>query len=294
MKQYKYLCLALASAVALLSCNKNEPATFNDKDAFVAFDKASFTIAENSADTLRIPVTLASVKGLEQTIRFEIIDPEKKAAVKDVNYELVTASGVLSFDAEHRTQYIEIRPIYYSEYTGDLSISIVLHDGETIGAGSDNTCSVTISDVDHPLAFMLGAYTATGVSYFNGPTTWTMTLVKDKNDDHLVWIDNIFADSSWASDDMMYYGTVNAEKTILTIPFGQESEYKYGGNTPVQFFGRDSDVNLIETGAVEAQIIVDENGVVTLDFGDDYGWCAYIAGAGNINIIMPGVTAVRN
>lgn len=296
MKQIRYISLFVGAAVLLASCDKNEPERFDDRNAFAAFDNTTVYVKEDAKENLLIPVTLASVKGLEETVKFEIVELEQgdpKGARAGVNFELVTSSGVLSFDAEHRTQYIEIKPLYYPEYTGDLSFSIKLVDSETLPAGSENVCKVVVNDVDHPLNFMLGEYDATGTSYFNGPSTWTMTVKKDEKDDRLVWIDNIFADASWAGDDMLYYGTVNDDRTVLTIPFGQESEYKYGGTTPIQFLGRDSDLNIYDTGSIEARIIVDDHGTVTLDFGSQYGWCAYIPNAGNINIIMPGVAAVK-
>ena len=187
---YTYIGAVLAAASILASCDKNEPSKFNDKDAFVAFDKTSLTLSEGSEDVLKIPVTLASVAGLEETIKFEVKEPEKKAAKQGVNYELLTKSGTLSFNAENRTRYIEVKAIPDGEYTGDLTFSVVIYGTESIKAGSENTCTVTVTDSDHPLGFMLGEYTATGVNYWDGPCTWTMTFFKDADDDHKVWINN--------------------------------------------------------------------------------------------------------
>ena len=280
----------------LASCDKNEPNVFDDKDAFVAFDAVSVTYDEDySKDgaTFKIPVTLASVKGLEETVKFEIVTPEKKAAVAGVNYELVTTTGVLSFDAEHRTQYIEFKTIADGEYTGDLKFSIKLLPSETLPVGSEDECAVTISDIDHPLTFMLGAYTATGVNFWNGPTTWTMTLYKDAEDDHKVWIDNLFEKASWAAEDTRYYGIVSDDNTTLNIPFGQTSEYIYGSTgTPITLLGFDGEGGY-DTGSVDVQIIVDGE-KVTLDFGTEWGFWVWIENAGNLNIVSPGITAEKN
>ena len=54
---YTYIGAVLAAASILASCDKNEPSKFNDKDAFVAFDKTSLTLSEGSEDVLKIPVT---------------------------------------------------------------------------------------------------------------------------------------------------------------------------------------------------------------------------------------------
>ncbi len=291
----KYLSFLLAGAFALASCDKNEPNVFDDKDAFVAFDAVSVTYAEDySKDgaTFKIPVTLASVKGVEETVKFEVVTPEQKGAVAGVNFELVTTTGVLSFDAEKRTQYIEFKTMADGEYTGDLKFSVKLLPSETLPVGSESECTVTISDIDHPLTFMLGSYTATGVNYWNGPTTWTMTFYKDAEDDHKVWIDNLFEKEGWAAEDTRYYGIVSDDNTTLNIPFGQESEYKYSNGKPVTLLGFDGE-NGYDTGSVDAKIIIDGT-KVTIDFGTEWGFWVWIEGAGNLNIVNPGITAVKN
>lgn len=293
----KYLSFLLAGAFALASCDKNEPNVFNDKDAFVAFDAVSVTYAEDySKDgaTFKIPVTLASVKGVEETVKFEVVTPEQKGAVAGVNFELVTTTGVLSFDAEKRTQYIEFKTMADGEYTGDLKFSVKLLPSETLPVGSESECTVTISDIDHPLTFMLGSYSATGTHFVNGTSlAWTMTFYKDAEDDHKVWIDNIFANDGFAADDTRYYGIVSDDNTTLNIPFGQESEYKYSNGNPVVLLGLSAEGNGYDTGSVDVKIVVDGNNV-TLDFGTEWGFWANIEGAGYIGVVSPGINAVKN
>ncbi len=293
----KYLSFLLAGAVALASCDKNEPNVFDDKDAFVAFDAVSVTYSEDySVDgaTFKIPVTLASVKGLEETVKFEVVTPEQKAAVAGVNYELLTTTGVLTFNAENRTQYIEFKTKTDGEYTGDLKFSVKLLPSETLPVGSESECTVTISDIDHPLTFMLGSYSATGKHFVSGASlAWTMTFYKDAEDDHKVWIDNIFANDGWAADDTRYYGIVSDDNTTLNIPFGQESEYKYSNGNPVVLLGLDASGNGYDTGSVDVNIVVDGNNV-TLDFGTEWGFWANIEGAGYIGVVSPGIKAVKN
>ena len=292
----KYLSFLLAGAFALASCDKNEPNVFDDKDAFVAFDAVSVTYAEDySKDgaTFKIPVTLASVKGVEETVKFEVVTPEQKGAVAGVNFELVTTTGVLSFDAEKRTQYIEFKTMADGEYTGDLKFSVKLLPSETLPVGSESECTVTISDIDHPLTFMLVSYSATGTHFVSGASlAWTMTFYKDAEDDHKVWIDNLFEKESWAADDTRYYGIVSDDNTTLNIPFGQESEYKYSNGKPVTLLGFDGE-NGYDTGSVDAKIIIDGT-KVTIDFGTEWGFWVLIEGAGNLNIVKPGITAVKN
>lgn len=288
---YTYIGAVLAAASILASCDKNEPSKFNDKDAFVAFDKTSLTLSEGSEDVLKIPVTLASVAGLEETIKFEIKEPEKKAAKQGVNFEVLTKSGTLSFNAENRTRYIEVKAIPDGEYTGDLKFSVVIYGTESIKAGSENTCTVTVSDIDHPLGFMLGEYTATGVNQWDGPCTWTMTFFKDADDDHKVWINNLFQVDGWANEKTRYYGIVSEDFTTLNIPFGQESEYKYSNGNPITLLGFDGEQGY-DTGSVDVAITRDGD-KVSLDFGTEWGVWVWIEGAGNLNIVKPGITAVK-
>lgn len=290
---YTYIGAVLAAASILASCDKNEPSKFNDKDAFVAFDKTSLTLSEGSEDVLKIPVTLASVAGLEETIKFEVKEPEKKAAKQGVNFEVLTKSGTLSFNAENRTRYIEVKAIPDGEYTGDLKFSVVIYGTESIKAGSENTCTVTVTDIDHPLGFMLGEYTATGVNALqNAPCTWTMTFFKDADDDHKVWIDNLFQKDGWTGEDMRYYGIVNEDLTSLNIPFGQESEYKYANGNPVTLLGFDGESGY-DTGSVDVAIVRDGD-KVSLDFGTEWGFWILIEDAGTLNAVYPGIKAVKN
>lgn len=290
---YTYIGAVLAAASILASCDKNEPSKFNDKDAFVAFDKTSLTLSEGSEDVIKIPVTLASVAGLEETIKFEVKEPEKKAAKQGVNFEVLTKSGTLSFNAENRTRYIEVKAIHDGEYTGDLKFSVVIYGTESIKAGSENTCTVTVTDIDHPLGFMLGEYTATGVNALqNAPCTWTMTFFKDADDDHKVWIDNLFQKDGWTGEDMRYYGIVNEDLTSLNIPFGQESEYKYANGNPVTLLGFDGESGY-DTGSVDVAIVRDGD-KVSLDFGTEWGFWILIEDAGTLNAVYPGIKAVKN
>lgn len=292
----KYLSFLLAGTVALASCDKNLPNVFNDKDAFVAFDQTSVSYQENySVDgaTFKIPVTLASVKGIEETVKFEIVTPEEKGAVAGVNYELVTTTGVLSFTAENRTQYIEFKTIPDGAYMGDLKFIVRLLPSETLPVGSESECTVTIGDIDHPLTFMLGDYTATGVDYWDGPATWTISVYKDAEDDHKVWIDNLFNNPGWVAEDTRFYGIVSDDNTTLNIPFGQEAEYVYSNGMPLILLGLTADLYGHDTGSVDVKIVVD-GANVTLDFGTEWGFWTQIKDTGNIGIILPGIKAVKN
>lgn len=297
---YKYILMGLAASVLAVSCdvsyfkNLNQEPEFDDANAFVAFDKAAFTISEDSQDPIKIPVTLASVAGLEETISFKIEEPETKGAKEGVNFEILTTSGVLSFDEYHRTQYIEVKAMPDGEYTGDLKFNIVLNEGATVGTGAANTCVVTISDVDHPLTPILGSYTVSAVNYWNGPYSFKMEIRKDAADDHKVWFYNIYGKAGWEADDMMYYGIVNEDMTSINLPFGQAAEYKYSGTMPVLLLGFDGEGGY-DSGSMDIAIVKEADGTVKgLDFGNEWGIWIYIDPAGNLQINNPGMTAVKD
>jgi len=295
-----YSAIALTGAVLLASCDKNQPPVFDDANAFVAFSSATYAMDESYeqedgsfatlGDTLRIPVSLASAKGIEETVKFTLKDSTAKAGV---NYKLLTTSGTLSFDAENRTQYIEIQMLYYSEYTGDLKFMVELSKPETVVLGATSSCLVTVGDVDHPLAALLGSYSATST---NGARTnpWIMTLAKDEEDDHMVWIDNIFANPGWAGWDTAFYGNVDDNMTTIVIPVGQNSEYKYNGETPVTLFYLLADDTIYKSGSITVTINKSDDGkVLSLDFGEEKGVYAELIGLGYIGYAYPQIIATK-
>ncbi len=300
MKRFaKYIGLALAASAFAVACNKNAEPVFDDKDAFVAFDKVSLSVSEDySVDgtengrTFKVPVTLASVKGIETTVKFEVKPVTAKAGE---NFELVTTSGVLSFDAEHRTSYIEFKTIPDGTFTGDLKLTLEVLANEDVAVGTENLCTVTINDIDHPLTALLGDYTMSGTKYgASSPVSWTMTLLKDPDDVSKVWFFNFFGNSGWAADDTIYYGIVDSEKTKITVPLGQESEYVYANGNPVTLLGLDDALNGHDEGSLEITLTQDAAGKYSMDF-NGWGLWFYIVDAGSIGTYIAGsLSAVQN
>ncbi len=293
----KYITTALFAAAAFSACDKNDYPIFDDKNAFVAFDKVEVSISENySKDeaVYKIPVTLASVAGLEETVAFEIVEPESKAAKAGVNYELLTTSKTLSFNAENRTQYIELKTIYDGVFTGDLKFTIVLKESETLATGSEDECVVTINDEDHPLGFMLGDYTVTGEDNWKGETSWTMTISKDESDIHKVWIRNL---ANRDNAKMIAYGNVSEDFSTINIPFGQEFEYSYDGVSQAPLWGLTSSGGMADSGSVDIKII-NTDGKISLDFGEEWGFAIPAIQDGSVvgffALVWPGITAEKN
>lgn len=230
MKISKFIYAAVVGGV-LASCQSVDTPMFSDKDAFVAFDSKTTSIAENAAREVKIPISLVASKGLDVSVGFEIDTTAyagKNAAKEGVNYRLKNTSNTLSFTADgEMVAYISIEPIDNDDYNGDVCFDIKLSAPEGCNLGANYTTTVTISDDDHPLAAagILGTYTASGVSPFeddNGATfTWTCEVVKDADYIDRVWFTQIVPTKSGAVYKSVM-GTVSADFKSITINAGQD------------------------------------------------------------------------
>lgn len=230
MKISKFIYAAVVGGV-LASCQSVDTPMFSDKDAFVAFDSKSTSIAENAGSEVKIPVSLVASKGLDVSVGFEIDTTAyagKNAAKEGVNYRLKNTSNTLSFtDGGEMVAYLSIEPINNGTYDGDVCFDIKLSAPEGCNLGANYTTTVTISDDDHPLAAagILGTYTASGVSPFeddNGATfTWTCEVVKDADYIDRVWFTQIVPTESGAVYKSVM-GTVSADFKSITINAGQD------------------------------------------------------------------------
>lgn len=230
MKISKFIYAAVVGGV-LASCQSVDTPMFSDKDAFVAFDSKSTSIAENAGSEVKIPVSLVASKGLDVSVGFEIDTTAyagKNAAKEGVNYRLKNTSNTLSFtDGGEMVAYLSIEPIDNGTHDGDVCFDIKLSAPEGCNLGANYTTTVTISDDDHPLAAagILGTYTASGVSPFeddNGATfTWTCEVVKDADYIDRVWFTQIVPTESGAVYKSVM-GTVSADFKSITINAGQD------------------------------------------------------------------------
>lgn len=228
-----FLSVAVLSVAAASCSNLNTEPTFDDKNVFVEFDKGSKVVKEDDGE-ISIPVTLCSLKGVEDAVSFEVKDGKAKAGT---DFELVDGSGVLKFDAEGRTQNIKIKVIEHKgEYTGDLDFTLVLKSAGSAAIGMVKKCKVTIQDNDHPLANILGEYTATGTYYDGSPLQWTVTFSKDADDPTILHIDALspfcLNYANWG--DWSIVGSVNDEKNEITVADQQTTTAWY--ETKTDFF----------------------------------------------------------
>ena len=216
MKIYKIVYGMLAAALMTFASCSNDYPTFDDADAFVAMTSSSAFISE-TGDSLVVPVMLTSLSGLEKTVEFTLTPDSVAGAVEGTHYTLVNESKSLTFTKDQPTQYIKFKIKDNDVFGGDVKFTISLVQPEGLNLGANKTCTVTIEDDEHPLAFILGEFTAKGTSYFDGEIEWTARIEKDASNLNMVWITGLVDGTTTA-----IYGTVNEDKTEVTIPMEQQ------------------------------------------------------------------------
>jgi len=285
----KFLIIGVLAILA--SCdNLNEVPEFSDSEAFVAFEKVSAGVDEDGA-TISIPVTLASISGMSQSITYSIIDSTAK---EGVNFTLEDASQTLTFDAANRTQNIVINIIDNpGVFTGDLMFQIQISEDGAIKPNAQNICDVKIYDLDHPLAAILGTWTAKGTSYYNGEESWDMFFEKDADDVTIVWINNFVNGGS----SLPVYGVVNEDFTEIKVPVHQDiSESSSYPLVRLQgYYGPSGETEIDAGGKVTIEISADKSAMSILDEIGSYVWndAGATDGAGWYNIFQAGVVLTK-
>ncbi|GHV49466.1 hypothetical protein FACS1894181_08480 [Bacteroidia bacterium] len=244
MKRKKTLCTIAAGLFLLASCDLNQPPVFDDKDAFVAFDRLTINIPEESG-SFKVPVTLVSLSGASGTAEFEV-DAAASKAVEGVNFAIRNASRTLTFSKDAPTQYIELEIIDNDIFTGDLPLVLKLTTS-SIDLGANATCRIIIIDNEHPLMMLFGDYSGKYLDYFDdgAEVDVDITIAKDASDPSKVWISNLdpyFASYGYVAPTYNYfYGIVNEEKTEIRIPVGQNVGYASESVTLAGFNDPDPD-----------------------------------------------------
>ncbi len=217
------------------------------------------SVGENKG-SLEIPILLTSLSGISTTVDFEITAEGTNAAVEGTHYTIANTSHTLSFTKDAPTQFITLNIIDNETFNGDVKLSIALKNPADVNLGSSKTCNVTIEDDEHPLLFILGSLTGTGESIWNGELEWQLTIEKDAEDLSKVWIGNLVPGAS----NQKVYGTVNAEKTEIHIPVGQEiaKVSSYPHVLLDGFYGEEGEEDIPTGGYITG--IIAEDGTITI------------------------------
>lgn len=259
---FKCLSALTLGAFLFASCDINEVPKFNDSDAFVAFNSASVSVVE-TVGTVNIPVTLASLSGLSATVSIEAVDGTAKSGV---NYTVTTSSVSFSENAATQNIVVDIKNI--DGFTGDLKFTLKLGNTGDVNAGSENVCTVTIVDKDHPLEAILGDYNFKATDVWGDEWDYTVNVVKHPTDISKVYFYNLnsYLNSIGYSAPTynVYEAVVNDEKTIITLPLGQD----FGGYgfTLVGYDGS----NYITSGNIEMEVDTETGVIVISDYFGAY------------------------
>ena len=289
----KYIACALALSAAF-SCSKlNETPVFQASDSFVAFDKTAVSINENGG-VVSLPISIASIDPVGVTVAYEVVDGTAK---NGVNFSLVNESATYTFDGKQRNATIDINVVDLAgEFTGDLSFTVNLVSAGDLKLGANRSCTITISDLDHPLSDILGTYTVNGESYFNGPASWEGEFIKDAVDLNKVWMRGLAPGFATATD--LIYGMVSEDHNTITIPMGQILPYSSTYNAC--FWAVDMSVGSIYDETEVSTIELTRESADQPFTSPKYGWSFYAlyvsdgSGAGNFDIIIEGATFTKN
>lgn len=274
MKIFNTILTAVCGVAILASCDKlNETPSFSKSESFVSFPSSSASITEDGGQIV-IPVNMASINPMVSSVSY-VLGAEGDTAIQGVDYEDTNESAVLEFDGESRSAEIVINILpHLGDFTGDKTFSIEILSATGLKIGAEASFKVTISDIDHPLANILGSYTVTCTDHFKGAQSYTLNLTKDAAGDVTkVWCDAICPllygkAGNWKPN---VYGTaVKDEETglfTISFPAGQElGDVGYGTEyLVIATFATATSVNIDDTGTIILQ--QQEDGTFTTDQG---------------------------
>ena len=282
--------------LALASCDKlNTLPEFKEEDSFAAFGTTYIAVNEN-VGKISIPVTIASIDPVATNVTYKVVDGTAK---EGVNFKLSDPSAVLRFDGKAREMNIDLDVIEKKgEFTGDLEFTILIENAGEINLGEGIECKVSIKDLDHPLASILGNYSAVVPEYFDkADASWDFIIDKDGESLTSVIISSLDLNLSSLpypapSSEMSAALSANVDfdeegKIIgLKVPLGQVLGYKFQGKSDILFWeflyedGEIADAN--DSGNLYLKLV--EEGKFVCEQG--YGF--FIPGAGTWDAYFPG------
>lgn len=290
MKKIKLYLSILISLAFFSACDQlNDYPEFDDANAFVAFTSERISVKED-ADSVLVPIRFTSLAKLSTTVTYEVIDG---TALKGVDYEVAAGANILSFDGSNPVMKIRLDILpQIGKFTGDKSFKVIIKSATGVGVGSNDTTTITINDLDHPLSAILGDYNVYGPNYFSGRAdNWNVTIEKDPEGDlSKVWISNLVI----AGTSLKVYGVVNSEKNKIEIPVGQRIATSATYTSIVLAGFDDSDINnadLLPEGSKITMNLTQESPVV---FTMDLPFGSHIEDVDNwYSIVLAGATFTK-
>lgn len=236
---------------------------------YARFDSLTYTFNED-AGTVTIPVYANA--GANGTVNFEVIENTAKAGV---DFSIAGNSVTVSNGS---CAGIVINIVNQEGvFTSDLNFTIRLTGtSEGLGIGGIYETRVTIKDLDHPLADLLGSYSSGPVfDYWGDGYDIVIEIEPVDGSVNEVTVSNLCPYSVEAGYTHKLHGYVNDDKTQIRIPDWQ-SIY---GNALV-FVALDDDMNEVD------DFILNINADGTISTSQPFG--AYVAsGSGWYDLIFP-------
>lgn len=176
--------LFVAAAFALLSaasCGRKVEYQF---ESYATMYSATYTVAETIGE-FQVPVLIQNPTGAEVQVSVKVTEG---TAVEGVDYEVISpASGLLTFSGETDSLAVVVKiNAFEGEFTGSKTFNVSIASAtEGLPVGIFTQSTVTIDDLDHPLAAFIGQWKGELKGYFgNWPAAETTINVKaDPNGD---------------------------------------------------------------------------------------------------------------
>ena len=176
--------LFVAAAFALLSaasCGRKVEYQF---ESYATMYSTAYTVAETIGE-FQVPVLIQNPTGAEVQVSVKVTEG---TAEEGVDYEVISpASGLLTFSGETDSLAVVVKiNAFEGEFTGAKTFNVSIASAtEGLPVGIFTQSTVTIDDLDHPLAAFIGQWKGELKGYFgNWPAAETTINVKaDPNGD---------------------------------------------------------------------------------------------------------------
>ncbi len=210
---------------------------------FVNLYRTTVSVSED-VGTVILPVKLGTLKGDKNTsVTFKVVEGTAK---EGVNFTVEPAGKVLSFNG---TDSLAIKINVVDQpgvFTGALDFQIELESATNdYQVGGSNVTSFTIKDNDHPLANLFGTFSGPAPGYWGDNYTAEVQILAHPDDVNKVLVYNLdpyLASYGYTAANKynIFTGTVNAEKTKITIETDQETGYVSSSQGPLCEVGFDA------------------------------------------------------
>lgn len=272
MKKIFNICAVAVIVLLAASCNRKLEF---EHTTFATFNSATYSVGEDTVQ-FKIPVTVYNPTNADMQVVFKAVD---NSALKDVDYTVSPASGILTFTAEEPTQEIVINVTNYPDnFTGNKSFSIELvSSSDALSIGNFNTAKIQILDLDHPLSAFLGTWAGTLTFASNPPEDMAAELIIEavEEDDTYTKLNIYGLEPAYASytSGITVEAVYDKSRSSIIIPYGQTIFY-VNANYDFMIVGLDESWSSL----INVEFKYDEaNGTLTLM--NDYGALDAISGS---------------